>query len=45
MLHVLCFAVNILIQQAQHRAATETAAFIQVFRYDAQSSFHLDNYF
>ena len=28
-------------RQANHRAATETAAFIWVFRFNDQSSFHL----
>ena len=32
-------------QQAQRRAATETAAFIWVFRYNDETSFHLENDF
>ena len=32
-------------QQAQHRAATETVAFIKMFRYNDESSFHLENDF
>ena len=33
------------IKQAQRGAATETAAFIWVFRYNNESSFHLENDF
>ena len=32
-------------EQAQRRAATETAAFIQVFRYNDDSLYHLENDF
>jgi len=41
----MCFAVNNSKQQTQRRAETETIAFIQVFRYNDQSSFHLENDF
>ena len=32
-------------KQAQHWATTETAIFTKVFRYNEQSSFHLENVF
>ena len=31
--------------QSQRQAATETAAFVYIFRYNAQSWFHLENDF
>ena len=34
-----------IIEQAQRRAAAETAAFIRVVRYNDESSFNLDNDF
>ena len=41
----MCFAVKNLKQQAQRQAAAETAAFMLEFRYNDQSSFHLENDF
>ena len=38
---IMCLAINDLIQQAQRRAETETAAFISVFRNNDQYRFSL----